>query len=94
NLTTWHRRLGHLATESVLQMVRKGLVKGMEIEGGHSKGHTCEPCLKGKQTRMDIEKSTDTRAQTILGRIFSDVCGKLSTCSHNGYEYFVTWTDD
>jgi hypothetical protein len=29
-----------------------------------------------------------------LGRIFSDVCGKLPTRSHAGFEYFVTFADD
>ena len=94
SLATWHRRLGHLATDSVTQMVRRGLVKGMEIEGGHSTKTPCEPCLKGKQTRSDIPRSSETRTQTILGRVFSDVCGKMSTRSHDGFEYFVTWTDD
>jgi transposase InsO family protein len=35
----------------------------------------------------------DTRADVVLGRIFSDVCGRF-TKSHDGYEYFVTWVDD
>ena len=30
----------------------------------------------------------------IKGHIFSDVCGRLPTKSHEGFEYFVTWVDD
>ena len=67
NLSTWHCRLGHLANDSVIRMVRHSLVKGMEIEGGHTPSQPCEPCLKGKQTHTEIEKTTDTRAQTTLG---------------------------
>ena len=90
----WHRCLGHLNDDAVLRMVKKGLVKGMEITGSSMCATPCEPCLKGKQTRAEIGKSTETRSDTVLGRIFSDVCGKLPTRSHEGYEYFVTFVDD
>jgi len=30
-LGMWHRRLGHLHSKAILQMARKGMVKGMEI---------------------------------------------------------------
>jgi hypothetical protein len=91
---TWHRRFGHLHVDTVLAMVRKGMVKGMDIVGSHSPPDTCEACLKGKQTRAEINKTTESRAADILGRVFSDLCGKLPTRSHQGFEYFVTWIDD
>ncbi|HEX4706357.1 MAG TPA: reverse transcriptase domain-containing protein, partial [Candidatus Udaeobacter sp.] len=91
---TWHRRLGHLHDDAVLRMVRKGMVRGMEITNDSTRTLHCEPCLKGKQTRTEIRKATETRADDVLGRIFSDVCGKLPTKSIEGYEYFVTFTDD
>jgi transposase InsO family protein len=50
--------------------------------------------LKGKQTRAEIQHSTSTRADVILARVFSDICGKLGTRSHHGFEYFATFTDD
>jgi hypothetical protein len=56
--------------------------------------HKCEPCLKGKQTRAEIRKSTETRTDTVLGRAFSDVSGPLPTRSHAGFSYFVTFIDD
>lgn len=91
----WHRRLGHLNDEAVLKMVKKGMVKGMEITTGETtRVGPCEPCLKGKQTRAEIKKSTETRSNNVLGRVFSDVCGKLPTRSHEGFEYFVTFVDD
>jgi transposase InsO family protein len=94
-IDTWHRRLGHLNTDAILRMMRKGMVKGMEITGSAtSLSGTCEPCLKGKQTHMEVRKETDTRADSVLGRVFSDVCSKLPTRSHQGYLYFITWIDD
>jgi hypothetical protein len=91
---TWHRQFGHLHVDAVLAMVRKGMVKGMDIVGSHSPPDTCEACLKGKQTRAEINKTTESRAADILGRVFSDLCRKLPTRSHQGFEYFVTWIDD
>jgi len=94
DVDTWHRRLAHLSVDTVMRMVRKGMVKGMEINSSTSRTSPCEPCLKGKQTRAEIHKTTETRADIVLGRVFSDVCGKMSTRSHRGFEYFVTFTDD
>jgi hypothetical protein len=94
DLDTWQCRLGQLHVGAVTRMVRKNMVKGMVITPGNSPPTPCEPCLKGKQTLAEIKKSTETRAEVILERVHSDICGKLSTRSHQGYEYFVTWMDD
>jgi hypothetical protein len=94
NAVTWHRCLAHLSTDTVVQMVRKGMVKGMEITGNVTRTTPCEPCLQGKQTCDEIHKATETHADVVLGRVFSDVCGKMGTCLHHGFEYFVTFTDD
>ena len=94
NMHTWHCRLGHLHLDAVLAMVRKGMAKGMEIVGSHSPPDNCEACLKARQTRAEISKTTESRATDVLSRVFSDLCGKLPTCSHHDFEYFVTWIDD
>ena len=94
DVNTWHRRLAHLDHDAMMRMVRRGMVCGMEIVSGSSQPTPCKPCLKGKQTRSEILKHTETRSDTVLGRIFSDVCGKLPTRSHVGYEYFATFVDD
>ena len=94
NVEIWHRRLGHLSTDTVVRMVKNGMVKGMEISGTATPTTPCEPCLKGKQTRAEIQKTTEMCADTVLGCVFSNVCGKLATRSHCGFEYFVTFTDD
>jgi hypothetical protein len=77
-----------------MQMVRRGMVKGMEITSNASHFTPCEPCLQGKQTHNKIHKVTETCADVVLGHVFSDVCGKMGMCSHRGFEYFVTFTDD
>ena len=91
---TWHRRLGHLHNSAVLRMASQGLVHGMEIIAGSTQDSQCEPCLSGKQTRSIIPKDTTSRATAVLGCVFTDVCGKLPTRSHDSFEYFVTFIDD
>jgi len=94
-IDTWHRHLSHLNTDDVIRMARKGMIQGMDITGGYTpSSQICEPCVKGKQTRAEIRKETDTQADLVLGRVFSDVCTLFSTRSHQGFAYFVTWIDD
>jgi GAG-pre-integrase domain len=94
DLATWYWRLGHLNTDTILRMARKGIVSGIEITSGKSLTSPCESCLKGKQTRAEIQKTTESQSDTVLGCIYSDLCGKIPTQSHKGYHYFATWIDD
>jgi len=95
SIDIWHQRLGHLNANDVIRMARKGLACGMVIIGNSSpSSHICKPCIKGKQTRAEIRKETDTRADLVLGHVFSDVCTLFSSRSHQGFLYFVTWIDD
>jgi GAG-pre-integrase domain len=94
NLATWHQCLGHLNTDTILRMARKGIVSDIEITSGKSLTTPCEPCLKGKQTCAEIQKMTESRSENVLSRIHSDLCGKILTRSYKGYYYFVTWIDD
>ena len=77
-------------------MVRKGMVNGMAIASNATREAlgTCEPCIKGKHARRDIEKMTQTRANSILGRVYSDLCGPMQTRSRSGYNHFATFVDD
>ncbi|KAG2121902.1 hypothetical protein DEU56DRAFT_689932, partial [Suillus clintonianus] len=50
-----HRRLAHIAPESVKKLFEQDMVKGMEVSGSitHEK-QVCKPCLEGKQARKPI----------------------------------------
>jgi transposase InsO family protein len=77
-------------------MLNKGMVTGMAITGIATRDALgiCEPCIKGKHARHNIEKVTHTRANAILRRVFSDLCGPMQTRSHEGFEHFATFIDD
>ena len=83
----WLCWLGHLSTDTVVCMVKNRMVKGTEISGTATPTTPCKPCLKGKQMCAEIQKTTEMCANTVLGHVFSDVCGKLATHSHRGFEY-------
>ncbi|KAG9081109.1 hypothetical protein FRC06_005815 [Ceratobasidium sp. 370] len=94
DLTTWHRRLGHLNYEYVLDMVRKGAARGMDIVGNRSPPKTpCEPCLKGKQTRAPFPESQN-HASELLELLHSDLHGPVATQAIGGPKYFAVTIDD
>ncbi len=94
DLYTWHCRLGHLHEDTVLYMLKHGLICGMDLSETQLSTTPCQPCLKGKQTQSNIPKQTVMHADTILRCIHSDLCGPLSMQSHSGFKYFATFTDD
>jgi Pol polyprotein/gag-pre-integrase-like protein len=93
-LGTWHCWLGHLHSNAILQMVHKGMVKGIKIHGEPTMAKICKPCIAGKQTHTEIHKVLETCTKEPLGHIFSDLCRPLPTISHQGYQYFATFIDD
>jgi hypothetical protein len=92
-LGIWHRRLGHIALDAVKQLSSHNMVTGMEIGSDDATGHTCVPCLEGKQTRDNIPKKSTTIHPRILYRIYSDLCGPMETESHQHEKYFLTFID-
>ena len=52
SLTTWHKRLGHVARATVKKLFKKQMVKRMEIKEHDDENDTyqCSTCLKGKMT--------------------------------------------
>jgi len=73
-------------------MAKKGVVTGMEVKGEGS--GSCSACQKGKQTCNMIPHIMEERATKVLGRVFSDLYGPMETPTLEGYQYFITFTDD
>ncbi len=91
-LELWHHRLSHISEDTIQKMVKTEAAVGMTVVGDGSRD--CSACQKGKQTRNIILHSTEERATEVLGRVFSDLCGPMETPTIEGYQYFVTFTDD
>lgn len=89
----WHRRYGHLGTKNMRKLVVKNMVVGLNCDMTKDIG-VCEPCAEGKHHRTKFPTSGATRSDSVLGLVHSDVCGKMSTQSLSGSEYFLTLIDD
>ena len=89
-----HRRLGHVGHEAARQLIKKGLVRGIELDE-NSEPSFCHSCEWGKGHRKAIQKERkDNRATAVGNEIHSDVWGPapVETISH--MRYMVTFTDD
>ncbi|KAK8938897.1 hypothetical protein KSP39_PZI010824 [Platanthera zijinensis] len=85
----WHARLGHMSERGLLELHKKGLLKGVKT----CKLDFCETCVLGKQHRVKFVTSTQ-RSKQALEYIHSDVWGSAPEPSLGGARYFVTFIDD
>lgn len=52
----WHQRLGHVNKRCLLEMAKKGIVKGIDSKSGDV-NIPCEICIKGKQTKLPFQET-------------------------------------
>lgn len=72
----WHRKMGHLNINDLVECARKGIVRGM-ITQKFDKNLTCDICLRSKITRKPLP--TSSGVSTPLKIIHSDICGPTRT---------------
>lgn len=89
---TWHRRFGHLNTDSLKRM-RDGIVTGMHFKDAKITISNCKICAMGKQPRLPF-KPSQTQTKSILEIIHSDLAGPMETTSIGGAKYLLTFIDD
>ena len=89
----WHRRYGHLGARNLQKLARDQLVDGFDYDASKEIGF-CESCMEGKHHRSPFPTSGTKRSKNVLELVHSDVCGKMSTQSLSGAEYFLTFIDD
>ncbi|KAJ0795409.1 putative RNA-directed DNA polymerase [Helianthus annuus] len=89
----WHRRYGHINFETLHNMGRNNVVKGLP-KISKTSHDLCEGCLFGKHTRKPFPKKSKWRASQPLQLIHSDICGHMRTNSIGGCRYFITFIDD
>ena len=89
----WHHRYGHLGEKSLHNLARGNLVEEFDYNASNDISF-CESCVKGKYQRSQFPTSSEKKKSKLLELIHNDVCGKLSSKSLGGAEYFVTCIDD
>lgn len=73
-------------------MAKGGLAEGLKLDSEAKPDPICEPCLAGKMHAHPF-KSSDTRANDLLGLIHSDL-HHVGVRSPSGYQYWITFIDD
>ena len=70
DVETWHHRLGHCNFGVIVDMARKGAVKGMAINLS-SLPPKCDACIRGKQMQSPVSKVREgEKASRPLERVF------------------------
>ena len=91
----WHRRFGHVSFDTLARM--PAMVTGLTgLTPAHiqdARSAACEPCFKGKQTRLPFGDS-DTVTTKPLELIHMDLCGPMETPTVGGKRYMATFLDD
>ncbi|CAI7792007.1 unnamed protein product [Closterium sp. NIES-54] len=89
-----HLRMGHVGRQQLVECVKKGELKGVEIKEGGGQPSKCPDCMTGKLPRISFPTST-TRASAPLELVHTDVCGSMQTPDREkGSKYFITFLDD
>ena len=94
DIETWHRRLGHCNTRTIVDMARTNVVKGMPINLSHAPPK-CNECIIGKQARSSVPKVREgLKAERRLERVYVDLCGPMHVPSKTGRLYSMNIIDD
>lgn len=89
----WHRRYGHLNKTMLLNLSEKHIVDGLPSLENKDFGF-CEPCVKGKMSKLPYPSVLYPKSRRPLELIHSDVCGPITPGTADGDKYFVTFIDD
>lgn len=90
----WHDRLGHVNFKTLQEMSNGNVVSGLHMENIPKIIPFCRGCTYGKLHRESFPKTGAHRAKQ-PGEIFHiDLCGKMSTSSIGGANYFMLVKDD
>ena len=85
----WHQRYGRWGVQNLKKLATESLVTGFDFDPQKNLDF-CESCVQDKLHRCS---SSANRANEPLGLVHSDLCGKITTKSAGGAEYFMTLTD-
>jgi hypothetical protein len=93
SISELHRKMGHINHDDLRDMVRKGMVTGIELDM-NSKPEFCESCTRAKATRKPFpKKSKSARRKVYGGKVVGDTWGPAEVTSLGGKDYSLTFQD-
>ena len=89
-----HERLGHIAPDSIRQMIQDGTVTGITLDEAHKLMGTCDSCEYVKLMCKPRGKLRDPLRQSNLGdEVHTDLWGP-SPVQTGRHSYYASFTDD
>nr|GEV74199.1 integrase, catalytic region, zinc finger, CCHC-type, peptidase aspartic, catalytic [Tanacetum cinerariifolium] len=74
----WHRRLNHLNFDTINDLARKDLVRGLP-RLKFEKDHLCSACQLGKSTKHTHKPKTENTNLEVLNTLHMDLCERIDT---------------
>lgn len=89
SMKLWHERLCHVHSREISEMVRAGIVEGVEVSRGANES-VCESCIDGKAHRSTIPKvGASPRSSSFLQVVHSNVCGPMQLESIGSSSFLI-----
>ncbi|GKB43749.1 retrovirus-related pol polyprotein from transposon TNT 1-94 [Tanacetum coccineum] len=89
----FHRRLNHLNFDTINDLARKDLVRGLP-RLKFEKDHLCSACQLGKSGKATHQPKTINIIMEVLHTLYMDLCGPLRVQSINGKKFILIIVDD
>jgi hypothetical protein len=85
----WHYRLGHISRGRIQRLIKDDILTPLDF----SDSDYYINCIKGKYTKQ-VKKGEAKRSAGVLEIIHTDICGSFPVKSVDGFDSFITFTDD
>ncbi|GKA71223.1 retrovirus-related pol polyprotein from transposon TNT 1-94, partial [Tanacetum coccineum] len=89
----WHRRLSHINFDTLNQLAKQRLVRGLP-KLKFEKDHLCSACSLGKSKKYSHKPKADDTNQEKLNLLHMDLCGPMRVESINRKKYILVVVDD
>nr|GFA71987.1 integrase, catalytic region, zinc finger, CCHC-type, peptidase aspartic, catalytic [Tanacetum cinerariifolium] len=89
----WHRRLNHLNFDTINDLARKDLVRGLP-RLKFKKYHLCSACQIGKSKKHTHKPKAENTNLEVLNTLHMNLCGPMRVQTINGKKYILVIVDD
>ncbi|GJU81418.1 putative ribonuclease H-like domain-containing protein [Tanacetum coccineum] len=89
----WHRRLNHFNFDTINDLARKDLVRGLP-RLKFEKDHLCSACQLRKSKKHTHKPKTENTNLEVLNTLHMDLCGPMRVQTINGEKYILVVVDD
>ncbi|UYV71045.1 hypothetical protein LAZ67_8001516, partial [Cordylochernes scorpioides] len=91
-LNIWHQRLMHINYDTIVDMMKREVVIGLNCQAG--KSDKCSDCMIGKSTKRPFLNLRSTKETQTLALVHCDLMGPFNIESWGGSRFVLTIIDD